>query len=268
MVRVVRLAGLTLTLCAGAAGHAWAQGLPLVFTVAAPERTSSEIILRTSAVVEERGLALWSGTAMDFGTGAALSSPHWTIRAITALRTLPFAGQARPTFEQIEIVRPLFAAGSISVAGGGGIRQEWDGTTVIIGRALAGSDLGRGTLQGSVVIERVTSSRVRHDGADVVTSLGWSRPIGDRISVGVEGIGQDLEGLWDRAEADGGARLLTGPSLHVHSKAGHWAASLIAGPVLQRTPATVSPATPPRGGGHFGVFASASWMPSLRRESR
>ena len=156
----------------------------------------------------------------------------------------------------------------MSVAGGGGIRQEWDGTSVLIGRVLAGSNLGRGTLQGSVVIERVTSSPARHDAADVVTSLGWSRPIGDRVSVGVEGIGQDLEGLWDPAEADGGARLLTGPSLHVHSKSGHWAASLIAGPVLQRAPITVSPATPARGGGHFGLFASASWVPSLRREAR
>ena len=91
---------------------------------------------------------------------------------------------------------------------------------------VAGSDLGRGRLQGSVVLERAVSSPLRHDAAHVVTSLGWSRRIGDRIGLGVEGIGQDLEGFWNPAEADGGAKLRVGPSLHARSKSGDWAMSL------------------------------------------
>jgi hypothetical protein len=157
----------------------------------------------------------------------------------------------------------------MSVAAGGGARQESDGTHVVIGRLVAGSDVGRGRLQGSVAVERVLSSPQRHDAADVVTSLGWSRRVGNRISVGAEGIGQDLEGLWDPAELEGGAKLLVGPSLHVQSRRGEWAATLIAGPVVQRASVAPSPGTrgaaSADGGRHFGMFVSATWVPLLRR---
>jgi hypothetical protein len=266
-MRFLRCAGLAFTLCMGAIVNAFAQAPPLVFTVATPERTASETI-QTSAVVEERGLALWGGAASDFGVGVALSGPRWTIRSITSMTTLSVDGHGRPTFQQIEIVRPVFSTRSMSVAGGGGIRQEWDGTRVLIGRVLAGSDVGQGRLQGSLVMERAVSSPLRHDAADVVTTLGWSRRLGDRISLGVEGIGQDLEGLWNPAEVDGGAKLLVGPSLHVQSKRGDWAASLTAGPVVHpssvASPSDVPAATYSHGGRHFGIFASASWVPSHR----
>jgi hypothetical protein len=260
---------LAFTLCACAIVHAFAQTPPLVFTVAVPERTSSETILQASAAVEERGLALWGGAASDFGVGVTLSGPRWEIRSITSMTTLPIGNHDRPTFQQVEIVRPLFSTRSMSVAGGGGIRQEWDGTRVLLGRVLAGADVGRGRLQGSLVMERAVSSPIRHDAADVVTSVGWSRRVGDRISLGVEGIGQDLEGLWNPAEVDGGAKLLVGPSLHAQSKSGDWAASLTAGPVVHApsvaAPTDFTAATFPGGGRHFGIFASASWVPSLRR---
>ena len=66
---------------------------------------------------------------------------------------------------------------------------------------------------GNLVVEQVMSSPRAHDAADVITSLGWSRRVTDRLSVGAEGIGQDLEGFWDPTEADGGAK----PSSDRHS---------------------------------------------------
>ncbi|MGE5242855.1 MAG: hypothetical protein ACM3SQ_01325 [Betaproteobacteria bacterium] len=269
MVRVLRSAGLVFMLGVCAGVNAFAQAPPLVFTAPAPDPGSSQTVLQASATVEERGLALWDGTESDVGVGVGLSASRWTVRSIASITTLPVDGHGRPTFQQVEVVRRLFSTGSISVAGGGGIRQEWDGTRVLVGRVLAGSDLGRGRLQGSLVMEHTLSSPLIHDGADVVTSLGWSRRIGDRFSAGVEGIGQDLEGLWNPAEVDGGAKLLVGPSLHIQSKSGAWAASFTAGRVVH--PASVaSPPGLPRpadssGGRHLGLFASATWVPSLHR---
>jgi hypothetical protein len=269
MLRFLRSAGLALMLSAGVIVNAFAQTPQLVFTATVPERTPSEPDLQASAVVEERGLAMWGGGVSDFGVGVTLSGSRWTVRSITSMTTLPVDNRSRPTFQQIEIVRPLFSTGSFSVAGGGGIREEWDGTRTLIGRVLAGSDVGRGRLQGSLVLERAVSSPFRHDAADVVTSLGWSRPIHDRISVGVEGIGQDLEGLWNPAEADGGARLLVGPSLRAQSKRGDWAASLTGGPVVHTVSVASAPhlsaSTSPNVGHQFGLFASATWVASPRR---
>jgi hypothetical protein len=268
MAHFFRYAALVLVLCGIAVVDTLAQAPPLVFTVAVPERTSSETTVRASPVVAERGLALWRGASSDFGTGVDLAGAGWTIRSITSMRALPVGSHLHPTFQQIEAVRLLFSTGSTSVAGGGGIRQEWDGTRVLIGRVLGSAELAGGRLQGSFVMERSLSSPVRRDAADVMTSVGWSRRIGDRLALGVEGIGQDLEGFWDHAEADGGARLLVGPSLHVQTKSGEWAATATAGPVLRRPSTVSSPevlgVARPYSAGHFAVFASASWLPSRR----
>jgi hypothetical protein len=267
--RALRAAITLVLLLACALPPAFAQAPPLVFTADVPEFASADPAGQAAAVVEERGLALWGGAAADFGVGASLSSARWTLRSITSLTAVPVGTHARPTFQQIEITRPVFSLHAVSVAGGGGVRQEWDGTRVLIGRVLAGAEVGRGQLQGSVVVERALSSPEKHDAADVVTSFGWSQRVGHRFSVGLEGIGQDLEGLWDPAEADGGARLLIGPSLHARSRTGNWGASFVAGPVVQTASTALASAppgaAPPSQGHHFAVFASGTWAPSFRR---
>jgi len=254
----LRSAGLLLLLSACSASAAGAQSAParLTFTVGVPE-APSQPTLSVSMAVEERGLAMWSGTASDFGVAVEVTKSRWTLRGLTGMTSLPIDGRERPNLRQAEVLRTLYALRSLSVAGGGGIREEWDGTRTFIGCVLAGSDFARGRLQGSVVLERATSSPRLHDAADVITTLGWSRPVGNRVSLGVESIGQDLEGLWNPAEADGGARLLVGPSIQAQSTHGAWTASFTAGPVAHSQPGT-SPHP-------FGVFASATWMPALHR---
>ena len=81
----------------------------------------------------------------------------------------------------------------------------------------------RDDLQGSVVMERAVASPLKRDAADVVTTLGWSRPIGVGISDGIEGIGQDLEGLWDPAEVDAIAFCSSVRRSTRSQKSGNWA---------------------------------------------
>ncbi len=248
MRRVSYWVTLAALVCASAV-RARAQAPSLTFTVAAPERTTPDTAVRASTVVEERGLALWDGTADDFGVRVDVATGAWSVRATTSMHLLPIGTHASPTFQQIEVVRPIVSRGSLSIAGGGGVRQDWDGSRVLIGRALTGVQVAGGRLQGSLVLERVFSSPVRHDAADIVTSVGWSRRAGDRAALGVEAIGQDLEGFWDRAEADGGAKLLVGPALHVRAKDGSWKGTVTAGRVVTSSPSA---------GHHLGLFISAS----------
>jgi hypothetical protein len=131
-----------------------AQSTSLVFTVPVPERDAGRAVGESLPVIEERGLALWAGTASDFGVGATLSAPKWTLRSAVSMTTLPIDGHRRSTFQQVEFDRSLLSTSVVSIAGAGGIRQEWDGTRVLIARVLAGAAAGHGTLQGSVVFER------------------------------------------------------------------------------------------------------------------
>jgi len=259
-MRLLPPAALTLALSLCSIGEALAQEPHLVFTSALPEPTSAAP--EVTAIVEERGLALWSGASSEFGVGAVRSDGRWTFRTITSMTTRPVEGHARPMFQQFDVVRPVLSNRSLSVAAGGGLRQEWDGTRVYVGRVQAGATVASGRLQGSVVVERAVSSPTVHDAADVVTSVGWSRPIGRRFGLGVESIAQDLEGLWNPAEADGGAKLLVGPSIHARSTNGRWEAAFTGGPVV-RTFSTLSPPVSPvlSPGRHFGLFASATWIP-------
>ena len=262
MTHSVRYAAAAIALVAAAGRPASAQTPPLVFTMPASDATAVE--LRVRPVVGERALVMWAG-AGDFGVGVDVDGPRWTVRSIESMNVLRVDGRARPTFQQIEVVPTLFTRGSTSIAAGGGVREEWDGTRALLARALVGVDLGGGRLQGSLVMEHAIAALAVHDAADVVTTAGWSRRVNAHLALGVEGIGQDLEGFGDPAEAEGGARLIVGPSLHVRSRRGAWSASATAGPVL-RSASTVAPsgAAPQTAGRRLGVFASASWTPQTR----
>jgi hypothetical protein len=51
----------------------------------------------------------------------------------------------------------------------------------------------------------------------------------------VEAVGQDLEGFWDPAEKDGGARLMAGPTIAIAPPTAHWQLTVGGGPVLRAT---------------------------------
>ena len=268
LFRGLRAAALLAAVSLCAASEAAAQTPELVFTVPVPDSRPAEPLPRPFSAVEERGLALWSGAVSDFGVGATVSRRAWTVRSIASMTPAAFVTHDWPTLVQLEVIRPLLSIGSFSVAAAGGVRQERDGTRLVLGRVLAGANVTGGRMEGSLMLERAASSPVQHDAVDVVTSLGWSRRMNERFSVGVEGLGQDLEGFWNRDEADGGAKLLLGPSVHARSASGTWAASITAGPLLQtlsRGAADVAASTPTSTGRHLGLFVSASWVPSLPR---
>ncbi|MEP6593334.1 MAG: hypothetical protein ABJC51_06555, partial [Acidobacteriota bacterium] len=73
------------------------------------------------------------------------------------------------------------------------------------------------------------------DAVDLITSVGWAARLTPTLSIGVEAIGEDLEGFWDPSEAEGGARLLAGPSLHIAPPQQRWQFSVAGGPTFHAT---------------------------------
>jgi hypothetical protein len=117
-----------------------------------------------------------------------------------------------------------------SVAVGFGMRHESMGTNVLLGRVVAGRSFSEWRLDSNVLFEKPFSEA--RDAVDLVTSFGFSRRVLSFLRAGVEAIGEDLEGFWEVNEAEGGARVLVGPSLHVAPPNQRWQVSVAGGPMF------------------------------------
>ena len=76
------------------------------------------------------------------------------------------------------------------------------------------------------------------DAVDLITTFGVARRVSSALHVGVEAIAEDLEGFWENAEAEGGARLLVGPSIRVAPHGRPWQLSVAGGPMVHATRST------------------------------
>ncbi len=99
----------------------------------------------------------------------------------------------------------------INLSLGAGYTYDFDGVSVptlrlSLNRAFGALDL---TLSGTAEFP-IADDR---DPFDVIVGLGTSYQFVSWFAGGVEAVGEDLEGLWDEEEAEGGAKFLIGPTL-------------------------------------------------------
>jgi hypothetical protein len=100
-----------------------------------------------------------------------------------------------------------------------------------LGRLVADGRWGEGwQATGNLRLERPFAEG--RDEVDVITSVGISRSIAAVWGVGVEAVGEDLEALWDEKEAEGGGRLMVGPTMRFRPPDSWLSASLSGGPVF------------------------------------
>jgi hypothetical protein len=120
-----------------------------------------------------------------------------------------------------------------SLAVGLGVRHESMGTEVLLGRVAAGRSFSAWRVDGNAVFEKPFSEG--RDPVDLITTFGMLRRLSASFSAGVELIGEDLEGFWETAEAEGGARLLVGPSIRFAPSSGRWHVGVAGGPLFHAT---------------------------------
>ncbi len=214
---------------------------PFLFTVSTSDPTLVGGESRAAGgAVAEPGLARWTDGTFDPGVSAGLRvSSNLIVRSTKGTVDFVSDGQRFASFQQVEVLREIGHNPDRELAVGGGVREEWGSSRVFVGRVVAGLSVGGGRFESNAVFERATA--VGRDAVDVITTVGWSRPVTNRIGLGIEGIGQDLEGFWSRDEADGGARLLIGPSVHVTAADRRWSLTIAGGPLL--TSVSVVPAS-------------------------
>lgn len=233
-VRAARWAWLGVSLLSFAA-TARAQVRPFVFTVTTAPTQGNEgwtvqyeagYAERTAAPFGAEGLEHRVAVQGDLGAG-------FTVLGRLGIADATDQATTGATQEG-EILKDLLGAHrGLRLATGVGARHEWDGTTALLGRVSMGHTFPASSLFGNLRLEKpFTAGR---DSLDLITTAGWLHKIGPAIHLGLEAIGEDLEGLWDPDEAEGGAKLFVGPSLHLAPAGRPFYASLCGGPILYAT---------------------------------
>lgn len=225
----IRVALLHCALCVWPA-VAGAQERPFLFSVSTAGSDTRGANVHVDVGVGEREF-VFDG---DQGVSQTLGLQAVVARGVTVLASASTAlGDAGVSGRGAGGAEVLFdlrrgASRRTSLAVGGGVRHEYLGTNTARVRIVAGHDVGRTRLLGNLLLEKPLANG--RDAVDVISSLGWVRPVTSALSLGVEAIGEDLEGFWEADEAEGGARLLVGPSLQL--RGARWRFTVGGGPVF------------------------------------
>jgi len=170
-------------------------------------------------------------------------------------------GEATRSSQEAEVLRDLLGpAFPVRLAIGLGARREWQGTSTALGRLCIGWNGRRSLLFGNLRFERPFAQG--RDAVDLVSTFGWLQRVSRGWRVGIEAVGEDLEGLWEADEAEGGAKLYAGPALHWASSTERLWLSASGGPVVYASRSgRTSPAPRPldAGGNAFTLRASIGY---------
>lgn len=129
---------------------------------------------------------------------------------------------------------------------GVGARRDYEGTGVGLARVVAGYRWARTTAVTNLRLELPFEDEGGEEGVlgrdevDMITTLGVAREMGSGLRLGLESVAEDLEGIFDPNEAEGGAKLLVGPSLGYGPPETRWHFLLAGGPVFRLTHSTAT----------------------------
>jgi hypothetical protein len=239
-----------------------AQDRPFLFSVTTPDTNERHATVHADAGFGERPFDLVDGDRPEQRFGIQASLGH----RFTVLGRVGIASDERDTrtSQQGELLYGLVRSpgNETSLAVGLGMRHEAAGVNVMLWRVAAGRHFESWRLDGNVLFEKPFSTG--RDAVDLITSVGVARRVLPAVHVGLEMIGEDLEGFWEQDEAEGGARLLIGPSIRLAPRSQHWQLSAAGGPLVHATRTSFSsdatrslPASTNRNG--FAVRASLSY---------
>jgi hypothetical protein len=239
---------IAIALCAATPPAAAQQ--PFVFSVSALDSAAPSVNVYYDLGIGERSFDATEPNRPEQRLGMRASFGHGlTLHARVGVS--PDGRDAR-TSEQAELLYNVLHRRSTvtSIAFGLGMRHESAGTNVLTGRVVAGRSFAAWRVDGNALLEKPYS--LGRDAVDLITTVGLARRISSALHLGVEAIGEDLEGFWDPNEADGGARLLVGPSIRIAPPARAWQFTVAGGPIVHstQTPRTSSAvrAVPPANG--------------------
>lgn len=181
-------------------------------------------------VVEHIG---YNGIGQQFALKGYLGS-RFTLYANAAIG-LPHDGRTVSS-QQVEVLRDFIGANKrqgLRLGFGLGGRRDFSNVKALLGRATLSYNARRWNLGGNMLFEKAFNSN--RDAVDMITSIGCHYRLLNSFYVGMEALGEDLEGLWEEDEAEGGTKLLVGPSVSLLPNNSRFSFSFSGGPVLYAT---------------------------------
>jgi hypothetical protein len=216
------------TLWLGLAAPAAAQSAPFLFLTTTSEPTQLPVRFDYDIGIGERAFQSDIAHQPEERVGVKVSRGRLTLVARFGMTDVGSAYQSSQAAEALFTL--LNGRRRVDVAAGGGVLHEADGVDVLLARVVAGRNTDASRLYGNLLFQKPLAGL--RDEADLITSVGWARVLTHGVSLGVEAVGEDLEGFWDPHEAEGGAHLLVGPSLHFSPAGGRWHLTATGGPVF------------------------------------
>lgn len=219
-------------------GAAIAQDRPFIFsmaTAAGPAATTPQLRVDYELGLGDRAFQQQASNGPEQRIGL-----HATKGRLAFIGHVGVAKEtgAYQSSQQGEVLVSLFPrrGSRFALAAGGGLLHEAGGTNVLLGRLVAGHEGTATRVYGNLLMQKPFASG--RDAIDVITSAGWAVRVTTSLAIGLEAIGEDIEGFWDAAEAEGGSRILVGPSLHLAPKGRTWQLSMAGGPTFHPTAVT------------------------------
>ena len=224
MDRIVGVILLALSLPAATAG----QDRPFVYSLTTTTDTpASQIRVDLDVGIGEDSFHQQVSNGPEQRLGVQASRGRLTFVGKAGFATVADTYQ---TSEQGELFVSLPALGMSrsALAVGGGVLHEAGGANVLLLRVTGGRESPRARLYGNLLFEKpLVPGR---DSLDLITSVGLAARVTPAWALGIEAIGEDLEGFWNPSEAEGGARILIGPSIHLAPPQKPWQVSVAGGP--------------------------------------
>lgn len=126
----------------------------------------------------------------------------------------------------------------VDFSAGLGYRHEYSGTSVLLSRFIVGRQFDSWGFYGNLLFEHAFAAN-RND-IDLMTSIGLSHNFSNMVQIGVEAVGQNIEGFWTPDEAEGGAVVFVGPSANILFPGTSYSLVIGGGPIIHATYSPVS----------------------------
>lgn len=181
----------------------------------------------------------YNGVDQQFSVKGYLGN-RFTLYANAALGFANNGGNA--SAQQAEVLRDFFGGKQAYGPRLGlsfGVSRDYSNVKAIFSRITASFDAAAWRFGGNMRFEKAFSST--RDDIDLITSVGFHHRVVGKLYAGFEAVGEDLEGFWEADEAEGGAKLLVGPSLNMTPDNSRFSFSVCGGPVFYATHSPVIP---------------------------